>query len=208
MNTRKLSLPIILLGGFIALSVLSGCATVDRKITLNYAPVEQSFGQHSGEIAISRIDPPSTARNSRGEWIIGSINNVHGVHQANLLSDRSLGEWISEALLIELKHAGYTAVCTAELSPGAPRGILINDINAFVNIDQGAVSDEVRHELMFNVDVFLKGAKLKTFTLASRDKKTVPLSMSNEENEKIMLQSLQDIIQQIIPEIIALTDKK
>lgn len=208
MSTRKLYLPIILLVGFIALSGLPGCATVDQKISLSYAPVESSFGQHSGEIVISRVDPPSPARNSRGEWIIGSINNVHGIHQADLLSDRSLGEWITEALLLELKHAGYTANFNATLPPGTARGVLVTDINASVNVDQGTVSDEVRHELKFNVEVFLNGAKVKTFTLASRDNKTVPLSISKEEKEKIMLQSLQDTMQQIIPEIIALTDKK
>ena len=208
MSTRKLYLPIILLGGLIALSGLSGCATVDQKINLSYAPGDRSFGQHSGEIVVSRIDPPAHIRNSKGEWIIGSLNNVHGIHQADLLSDHSLGEWITEALLTELKHAGYAANFIAALPPGTARGVLVTDIYTSVNVDQGSVSDEVKYELKFNVEVFLNGAKVKTFTLASRNNKTVPLSISIEEKEKILLQSLQDIMQQIIPEIIALTDKK
>jgi hypothetical protein len=207
MKINRLSLPIILLGGLIALSALPGCTTVDQNIALRYAPIDRPYGQHSGEIVISRIDPPP-ARNSKGEWIIGSINNAYGIHQADLLSDRSLGEWISEALLLELKHAGYTVISAAALPPGAPRGILISDIKASVDVNQGAVTDEVKHELKFNVDAFLNGSKVKTFTMASRDNKTVPLSISVEEKEKILIQSLQDTMQQIIPEIIALTDKK
>ncbi len=208
MKTNKLYLPIILMGGLIALSGLPGCTAVDQNIALRYAPVDRPYGQHSGEIVISRVDPPSPARNSKGEWIIGSINNAYGIHQADLLSDRSLGEWISEALLLELKHAGYTVISAAALPPGAARGILISDINASVDVNQGAVTDEVKHELKFNVEAFLNGSKVKTFTMASRDNKTVPLSISVEEKEKILLQSLQDTMQQIIPEIIALTDKK
>lgn len=208
MSIRSLSLPVVLLGGFITLSGLFGCATVDQKIGLNYAPVNRSFGRHNGDIAVSRVEAQNASKNSKGEWIIGSLNNVHGVHQADLLSDRSLGEWITEALLLELKHAGYSATYTAKIPSSTARGILISEINSFSHINQGTVSAEVKHELKFNVDIFLNGFKAKTFTVASRDSKTLPLSTSKEDKETIMLQSLQDAIQQIIPEIIALTDKK
>ena len=127
MKTHKLYLPIILMGGLIALSGLPGCTAVDQNIALRYAPVDRPYGQHSGEIVISRVDPLAPARNSKGEWIIGSINNVHGIHQADLLSDRSLGEWISEALLLELKHAGYTVINAPALPPGAARGFIISE---------------------------------------------------------------------------------
>ncbi|MBI2354022.1 MAG: hypothetical protein HYV06_03155 [Deltaproteobacteria bacterium] len=208
MTIRFPSLTAVLLGGCIALSLLSGCATVDRKIQLSYAPIERPFGQQSGDIVVSRAEPPAPARNSRGEWIIGSINNVHDVRQADVLSNRSLGEWITDALLLELKHAGFSVTYAPSLPANAPRGIVISDINAFLNVKQGTVSDETRHELKFNADVFQNGVKAKTFTVASRDGKTLPLSASTEELERTMLQSLQDAMRQIIPEIVALTGKK
>lgn len=208
MISRSVSLPAILLWGFIALSLLSGCATVDRKIMLGYAPIDRPFGVQSGDIAVSRVDPPSPARNSKGEWIIGSLNNVHGVRQADILSNRSPGEWITDALLLELKKAGYSVTYSAPLPANTPRGVVISDINAFLNVKQGTVSDETRHELRFNADIFLNGAKAKTFTVTSRDGKTLPLSASTEELERTMLQSLQDAMRQIIPEIVALTGKK
>lgn len=202
-----MSSKILLLAGlFIAL--LSGCATVDQKINLNYTPSERSFGRNSGEIAVVRKDSPADKKNSKGEWIIGSINNVHGVHQADLLSDRKVGEWITDALLLELKKAGYTATYTTDLLAGNASGILISDIKAFLNVNKGTVSDEIKHELKFNIDIFLNGLKAKTFTVSSRENKTVPLSASKEDKEKIMLQALQDAIQQIIPEISSLTGKK
>lgn len=208
MSIKPLSLPAFLLAGFIAMSALSGCAAVDQKISLNYAPVDRSFGRHSGEIAFALTDAQNISKNSRGEWIIGSINNVHGVRQADLLSDRSLGEWISAALLLELKQIGYNVTYGARITSNTERGILVNDINSFLNVNQGAVSSEVKQELKFNVDIFLNGFRAKTFTVASRDSKTLPLSISKEDNEKIMLQSLQDAMKQIIPEIITLTGQK
>lgn len=208
MNTRFLTLPAFLLGGFIALSSLSGCATVDQKIGLNYTPVDRSFGRHSGEIAVSRVTTQPPAKNAKGEWIVGSINNVHGVHQADILSERSTGEWITDALLQELRQAGYTVTYTTFPHPGAPRAVLISDINAFLQVNKGSVSDETRHELKLNVDIFMNGAKAKSFTVASRNSKTLPLSASRDDQEKIMFQSLQDAMLQIIPEIVALTAQK
>jgi hypothetical protein len=189
------------------LSCLAGCATVDQKIALNYAPVDRPFGRHDGEIVISRVEPPSSVQNSKGEWIIGSLNNVHGVHQADLLSDRSLGEWITDAMMLELKHAGYTITSAPSLPDAVSRGILITDINVFLNVNKGLASDRIKHELTFNVEVFLNGAKVKTFTVTSRDNSTL-LTASRETKEKIMLQSIQDAMQQIIPDIIALIGKK
>jgi hypothetical protein len=205
MNPRS---PFLLfLGLIMILSGLAGCATVDQKISLNYAPVDRPFGRLDGEIVVSRVDPPSSVQNSKGEWIIGSINNAHGVHRADLLSDRSLGEWITDAMVLELKHAGYTVTSAPSLPAAISRGILITNINVLLNVDKDLASDQVTHELTFNVDVFLNGAKVKTFTVASRDNSTL-LTASREAKEKIMLQSLQDAMQQIIPDIITLIGKK
>jgi hypothetical protein len=205
MNSRFPSL--LFPGLLLVLSCLAGCATVDQKIALNYAPVDRPFGRHDGEIIVTRVEPPSSVKNSRGEWIIGSLNNVHGVHQADLLSDRSLGEWITDAMVLELKHAGYTITSAPSLPADVSRGILITDINVFLNVNKGLVSDRIKHELTFNVEVFLNGAKVKTFTVASRDNSTL-LTASRETKENIMLQSLQDAMQQITPDIIALIGKK
>jgi hypothetical protein len=205
MNPRSPFL--LLLGLFMVVSGPAGCATVDQKIALSYAPLDRPYGRHDGEVAVSLAAPPSTVKNSKGEWIIGSINNVHGVHRADLLSDRSLGEWITDAMVLELKHAGYTVTSGPSLPAAVSRGILITDINVVLNADKGLASDQIKHELTFNVQVLLNGAKVKTFTVASRDNSTL-LTDSRETKEKIMLQSLQNAMQQIIPDIIALIGKK
>jgi len=205
MNPRSLFL--LIPGLFMVLSGLAGCAAVDQKIALNYAPLDRPFGRHDGEIVISRVEPPSSVKNSKGEWIIGSINNVHGVHRADLLSDRSLGEWITDAMVLELKHSGYTATSAPALPDAVSRGILITNINVSLNVNKDLVSDQIKHELSFNVEVFLNGAKAKTFTVASSGNSTL-LTASRETKEKIMLQSLQDALQQIIPDILALIEKK
>jgi hypothetical protein len=190
------------------LTITGGCAFVDQKIGLNYARPDQSPVRHSGEISVTRAAARPSPRNGAGEWIVGSLNNVHGVHQADLLSDRSPEEWITDALLHELRQAGYTASYAESFPLAARHGLAVTGVSVFLTVNKGAVSAETRNELKFNIEVYRNGDRLKTFTVASRDDRIVPFNASKEEKERIMLQSLQDAMQSTLPEIIALIDKK
>lgn len=201
---RKMLVP----ASCVALAVAGGCAVVDQKVGLTYARHDQSLIRHSGDITVSRIVPRPASKNGYGEWIIGSLNNVHGVRQADLLSDRSPEEWITDALLHELRQAGYTVSYAEQLPIAVARGIVISNISTFLTVNQGTVTADTRHELKFNLETFLNGEKVRTFTIASRNDRTLPLNASKEEKERIMLRSLQDAMQQMIPEIMALIDKK
>jgi len=208
MNITSLLRPLVILTICLALAGLGGCAIVDQKIVLTYARPDHSPVGHSGDITVTRVVPSPAAKNISGEWIIGSLNNVHGVHQADLLSDRSPEEWITDALLHELRQAGYTATYAEALPAAVARGIAVTDINTFLTVNKGAVSTDTRLELKFNGEVYLNGDKIKTLTVSSRNDRTVPLNASQKDKERIMLQSLQDAMRQTIPDIIALIDKK
>jgi hypothetical protein len=190
------------------ISLLPGCATLDQKINLTYKPVDRPFGRNSGDVLVSRVDPASLLRNTKGEWVIGSLNNANGVKQADLLSDRALGEWVSDALVQELLQAGYSTKYAVQLPSGVARAAVINDISVFMNVDSGIGRAETKQELKFNVDIILNGLKIKTLAIAARDNKTLPLTASQEEKERIMRQSLQDAMQQVMPELIVLFNKK
>jgi hypothetical protein len=182
MNIASLLRTAVILASCLALFWLGGCTIVDQKIGLNYARNYDSLVRHSGDISVTREATKSAVKNSRGEWIIGSLNNVYGVHQADLLSDRSPEEWITDALLHELRQAGYTVTYAESFPAAVARGITISNINAFLVV--------------------------KTLTVASRDNRTVPLDASKVEMERIMLQSLQGAMQRIVPEAMTLIDKK
>jgi len=208
MKSRHPLLSSILFVVVVSLAALPGCAVVDQKIALNYSPTERSFGMHDGEITVARSGTEPSDRNSKGEWIIGSLNNVHGVRQADLLSDRKLGDWISDALSLELKKSGYRVSCRPTVPDDVLLGVQISDITAYLNVSKGLVSTDTRQELKFTVDLIQRGVKSKSFAVASRNTQSFALNASIEDKEKIMLQSLQDAMLQIIPEINALTDKK
>jgi hypothetical protein len=197
-----------LLASCMVLAVLGGCAAVDQRIGLSYTRPEYQLVRHSGDITVSRAASKPPARNDKGEWVIGSINNVHGVHQADLLVARNPDEWITEALLYELRQAGYSAAYADQLPLAPTRALSITNITVVLNENRGLVSTDTRHELTFNIEVYLNGEKAKTFTVASRDDRTIALSASGEELEKILLQSLQDAMRKVIPDIIKLIDQK
>ena len=88
------------------------------------------------------------------------------------------------------------------------RGLAVTGINTFLAVNKGVVSADTRQELKFNVEVYVNGDKVKTLTVASRNDRTVPFDASKKEKERIMLQSLQEAMLQLIPDIIALIDKK
>ena len=208
MKITSLLCPLVIPALCLTLSGLGGCAIVDQKIGLTYARPDYSLLGHTGDISVTRAASRPEAKNSSGAWIIGSLNNVHAVHQADLLSDRSPEEWITDALLLELRQAGYT-VNYAEMLPAAVvRGIVITGINTFLTVNRGIVSADTRQELKFNLEVFLNGDKVKTLTIASHNNRTVAFNASKDDKERIMLQSLRDAMQQTIPELIALIDKK
>src|ERR1039457_1751864 len=160
---------IVIPASCLVLSGLGGCAAVDQKVGLTYARPDQSLVRHSGDITVTRSARHTAAKNSNGEWIIGSLNNIHDVHQADLISDRSPDEWITDALLHELRQAGYTATYAETLPAAVARGLAITNINTFLTVNKGVVSADTRHELTFNVEVFLNGDKVKTLTVAARD---------------------------------------
>jgi hypothetical protein len=208
MNITSLFRQVLIPAVCLALAGLGGCAVVDQKIGLTYARPDLSLVKHSGDITVTRAAPRPAAAISFGEWIIGSLNNVNGIHQADLLSDHSPDEWISDALLYELRQAGYTVSYAEKLPATVTRGLAVTGINTFLTVSKGVVSADIKQELKFNVEVYVNGHMLKTLTVASHNDRTVPLNASQKEKERIMLQSLQDAMQQTIPDIIALIDKK
>jgi hypothetical protein len=196
------------LASCLVLALLGGCAAVDQRIGLGYTRPEYQLVRHSGEIIVTRAASKPPARNVNGEWVVGSINNVHGVHQADLLAARTPDDWITDALLYELRQAGYSASYADQLPLAPTRALSVTNITVVLNENRGVFSTDTHHELAFNIEVYLNGEKAKTFTVASRDDRTVALSASSEELEKIMLQSLQDAMRKVIPDIISLIDKK
>jgi len=188
-------------------TLLNGCSVVDQKIVLNYAPLEKTFSRQNATITISRTDPGQPVK-AGNDWIVGALNNVYGVRQADLLANRSTADWVTDALLFELKRIGYNVHPVKAIPAETRYAIHLSEINAFMHITRGNVSCESKQELKFNVDLYLNGVKTKTLSVLSQDNQTLPMKISKEKKEKIMSASLQDAMLQLLPEITAFTARQ
>ena len=183
------------------LASFTGCATTDQRLDFNYAPGNSTLGRQDGSISVSRNDTGAFTRNNRGEWIVGALNNVHGVHEADLVSDNNQGDWLSEALILELKRTGFTVTGKPPAPPAAGIGIQLNDIKASMNVNSGIFSSDIKQELTFSVDFFNNGSKVKTFTVAARAGQTVLFRASSTETTAILTQTVQDALHQVLSEL-------
>lgn len=190
-----------------ALTLLAGCAAVDRNVSLSYAPPERPFGRQESAVVVTQIESAAT-RNGRGEWLVGSLNNVHGVHEADLLADRDPARWIGEALILELKQEGFGVIAATRLPADAPLALRLGGIKTNVAVNRGLVSSVITQELKFGVELFSRGTLIKNLTVALRSSQTVFLTPSTQELESVMLQLLQDALQQVMAEVNAQTEGK
>lgn len=208
MNIRFPSPLPFLAGTLLVLATLSGCAAVDQNISLSYAPLERPFGRQNATVVVTRLENHPATRNARGEWLVGSLNNVHGVHEADLLADRDPAEWITQALILELKQDGFSVTSATPLPADAPLAIRLRTIKASMTVNRALVSSVIKQELKFGVELMAAGTLLKAFSVTSRASQTVPFSPSPQENQAVMLQALQEALQQVMAEVRAQTDRK
>lgn len=200
----KLNMLLIL----VCMLCINGCATIDKKISLNYNQVDKSFGRHTGVVFVIMQSSKPPVKNEKGEIIVGKLNNANGVHKANILADYYFDQWIYEALLRELKVLGYSPSLRQKLSNDADYAVVISNILISLNVNKGVSSDDTKQQLKFNVELFSGTTKVKSFSVASSDNRTIPISASNTELEKIMSSSLKEAMLQVLPEIIKLTPTK
>ena len=197
--------------GIIAALALSGCAaTTDQIVAMNYnhAPEDSMIGRRNGAVIVSCLDPAPSTQNNRGEWVVGSLNNAYGVHEADIVANRHQGEWVTEALILELKRVGYLATYKTPLPDDVEFGVQISEIKSFINVDRGIFSSDIEQKLKFNADIIINGNRIKSFSVAANSTKTTPFRASEEENHSVMLQTLQSAMRQVMSEILAQTANK
>jgi hypothetical protein len=121
-----------------------GCALVDEKVPLTYAPVQPKTQlaagaprRAGGTFEIARPAEPSVKKNKDGRSVIGAVRNSYGVHTASVVTDDSLANWFADSYRQELAAAGYDARVVDRLSPGCPQGIELEIRRADVDQDPG-----------------------------------------------------------------------
>lgn len=101
----------VLISAIIACTItatISGCAFGTRRPTLDYTAVTSAKQQKNiiVKVAVFKDDRPD-------KNIVGNVRNGLGLKTADVITETSISEWVTNALKAELKNDGYTIVDTS-----------------------------------------------------------------------------------------------
>lgn len=117
-------------------SVVTGCAFGNRHATLIYPPEEGSKNSGSG-VAEASPAPAVTGesiillqfadKRSKGR-VIGEVQNTFGMHTADVVTEDSVAEWVTGALDMELRKAGYEVINGEDLEGPATGPVVTGEV--------------------------------------------------------------------------------
>ena len=87
---------------------VSGCAFGTRRPTLDYSAVTPVKAQKNIAIKVTIFKDERPDKN-----IVGNVRNGWGLKTADVITETSVSEWVTNALKSELKNDGYTVVDTS-----------------------------------------------------------------------------------------------
>ena len=89
---------------FTILSISLVClfTSCTQKIDLSYAPVIEKCKKNNVNLAVN------TFNDNRQKSYIGAKKNLYGISVVKLITDDDVGQWVTDALKLEMENAGYT----------------------------------------------------------------------------------------------------
>lgn len=184
-----------------------GCAFVDQRLDLTYAPLVSSV-RVTGSVQLAR--PVVAGVPKRGaDWLIGGVRNAVGSRTADVLTGSDVGDWVNTALLRELTNAGYLVEPVTALSAGVRKGIQVT-LTALSVDDEIQVADRVagaRADLAFSLDLWQAGVKVKTLNISAQGGAQYGGFFSPEQKSLALGKALQSAMQQAIPEIVGTLER-
>jgi hypothetical protein len=183
-------------------ALTTGCATVDRKVSLLYQTAAQGSGG-SGDVYLAAMPGQSglAGKNAIG-WIVGSVKKKDGEKTGDILITTAPEELVLDAFKQELNAAGYKVVPVNALPQEVVKGVAV--VGIAVELEE--VSDLLKSEgisrLTISVELWKNGGKLRKLAYKSM------LSDFAIKDRDLLLptllkKSLQEVMKQAIPEMVS-----
>jgi hypothetical protein len=127
---RRLGALVLSISGLIVVSG-SGCAFVDRHVRLTTYPPPAPRTDPGAAYAAARAGVPlveivvNPFTDERDKPVVGEVRNGFGMHTADVIADGSVRDWVTSAVIYELRAAGFRARSAAE-GPPTPDDIVVS----------------------------------------------------------------------------------
>jgi len=185
--------------GLLALLILGGCATYTKQLVMRYDPITTTrFGGGDLYLINAELQPPTAS----GAWAIGNTKNGDGVMVDTLWSGVSPASLVQSALQRELGQTGY-AVIPAQKAPDLYSKV-VEITEARVVVDQITKVPQVDAVCTISVSltVMKNGAPVRKLRYEA---KSSDLAIKDRDRlaETILRNTMQDVMRQAIPDIVA-----
>jgi len=185
--------------GLMALLILGGCATYTKQLVMRYDPISTTrFGGGDLYLINAELQPPTAS----GAWSIGNTKNGDGMMVDTLWSGVSPAGLVQSALQRELGQTGY-AVIPAKKAPDLYSKV-VEITEARVVVDQTTKVPQVDATCTISVSltVMKNGTPVRKLHYEAKGS---DLAIKNRDQlaETILRNTMQDLMKQAIPDIVA-----
>lgn len=185
--------------GLLFLSLMAGCATVNRKVTLLYQPVVHDG---TGKGALYLAATPGTTGHADVQWVLGKVKNEDGELVGDIVSPIAPTDVALDALRQELGTAGYKVSTVGSLPQQAAKGIVVTGVDFHLAEAFSLVKSDDKCRVKISMELWKNGAK---FRKLSYESSLSDFAVKDRDllAQNILQKALQDTMQRAIPEIIA-----
>ena len=182
-------------------AMVTGCATVDRKVNVFYQPVVHGPGG-SGEIYVAVTGgQPRLPGKTAVQWVVGKVKTRDGEKTGDVVMTNAPDDLAMDAFKQELTAAGYKVMPVDALPEEVTKGVGI--AGATVELDE--TSDFIKSEgisrLSVSVELWKNGRKFKKL-----DYKSMLSDFAIKDRDRLLptllQKALQEVMKQAIPEIV------
>lgn len=184
-------------------SFITSCASLDQRIDLIYENVVHSKGG-SGELFISKpIEKYNALKKPSGALVVGMVKGT----EREIITHDSTSDWVMLAFVQEFYTAGYNVKTVAELPADAPKGIKVTISELAANQIPGTLIIKTDSKIKLMVDLWKNGKLVKTLTTEAGhadeglDRSAKPISI-------LLKKTMQNLMQQLVPDIIKAIEEK
>ncbi len=189
-------------------SLLTGCATVDKRVDILYKPaVHNASGSgtlHLGQLGVQK---PGGGDSTPVQWILGEVKNEDGEKVASIVTDTAPADLVTDAFTQEFKAAGYTVLSAQTPTAEVKKGVNLTNVTIRLNEVSSLLKAEAKGTIDISVEVWRDGDKLRKL-----DYEAVYSDSAVTGRDQLLPDTLQKVVQaamkRAVPEIIKLIEQR
>lgn len=180
---------------------LTGCATTDRNVRLDYQPIVNAVGG-KGELYVAiSVEKDLLANRTDVEWVLGEMRDSDGKRTSKLLSLMAPKDLVTDAFVQELNAAGYKVRLVQSLPANVEKGLDFTGITLKLDEDVALVKVQAKGSLQVKVSVWKGGVLIKRLDFKNASSNTA-LRSDSTVLDKTLHDTVATFTRSAIPDVI------